>query len=87
MLKIKATHVDHTKTVLESKKIIDDKIKAYKAAQKKQLVSGGPGPVADFDILKIVNEFDGKFEIEDNLPKDPPADPKMVMPTNEVKFS
>jgi hypothetical protein len=78
--KLKATQIDHTKSVKESKKIIDDKIKAYRAAQKKQILSGGPGPVADFDILKIVNEFDGKYEIEDNLPKDPGPLPEVSTP-------
>ena len=39
------------------------KVAAYQAAQAHQLEHGGPGPVADYDIMSIVNEHNGEFEI------------------------
>jgi hypothetical protein len=42
---------------------IQPKIDAYKAAQQYQIENGGPGPVAEFEIMKIVNEYDGQFEV------------------------
>jgi hypothetical protein len=39
------------------------KIAAYQAAQAYQLEYGGPGPVADYDVMSIVNEHNGEFEI------------------------
>jgi hypothetical protein len=42
---------------------IQTKVDAYKAAQLYQLQHGGPGPSAEFEIMKIVNEFQGQFEV------------------------
>lgn len=73
MKKIKYDSLDGKKKkdkLKELKKKHDDKIKAYKDAQKFQLENGGPGPVADYDTMAIVNEFAGKYEIE--LPDDAP---------------
>jgi hypothetical protein len=42
---------------------IQEKVDAYKAAQLYQLQNGGPGPSADFEIMKIVNEHQGQFEV------------------------
>lgn len=39
------------------------KVAEYQAAQAHQLEHGGPGPVADYDIMSIVNEHNGEFEI------------------------
>jgi hypothetical protein len=39
------------------------KVAAYQAAQAHQLQHGGPGPVADYDIMEIVNEHNGEFEV------------------------
>ena len=54
----------------EEQAVIDEKfneIKAkvdkYKAAQEYQRKHGGAGPVADFETMKIVNEYNGQFEI------------------------
>lgn len=54
----------------EKQAIIDTKtaeiqaeIDAYEAAKKAQFQNGGPGPVADFEIMKIVNEYSGQFEV------------------------
>jgi hypothetical protein len=49
-------------TLLNNKrKEIQDKIDAYIEAQNYQKENGGPGPTADFDIIKIVNEYNGQF--------------------------
>ena len=42
---------------------IKAKVDKYKAAQEYQRKHGGAGPVADFETMKIVNEYNGKFEI------------------------
>jgi hypothetical protein len=42
---------------------ITAKVEAYKAAQLYQLQHGGPGPVADIDIMVIVNEHNGEFQV------------------------
>jgi len=42
---------------------IQPKVDAYIAAQQAQLQNGGPGPVADVEIMQIVNEHNGQFEI------------------------
>lgn len=39
------------------------KIAAYQVAQAHQLQHGGPGPVADYDVMSIVNEHDGQFQV------------------------
>jgi hypothetical protein len=46
-------------------------IEAYKDAQADQLANGGPGPVADYEIMVIVNEHNSEFEIE-ILPEEDP---------------
>jgi len=38
-------------------------VDSYIAAQQYQLTHGGPGPVAEFEIMKIVNEYAGEFEV------------------------
>jgi hypothetical protein len=42
---------------------VQAKVDAYKAAQQYQIQHGGPGPVADFEIMKITNEHGGEFEV------------------------
>ena len=42
---------------------IQSKVDAYKAAQEYQRQNGGPGPVADFETMKIVNQYNGQFEV------------------------
>ena len=39
------------------------KMNTYQAAQAHQLANGGPGPVADFDTMKICNEHNCEFEV------------------------
>lgn len=39
------------------------KIAAYQAAQAYQLEHGGPGPVSDYEVMSIVNEHNGEFEV------------------------
>lgn len=56
--------------VLPKQQEIQAKVDAYKAAQAHQLEHGGPGPVADYDIMAIVNEHNGEFQVvskEDTL--------------------
>lgn len=54
----------------EKKQLINDKINEiqskidiYKIAQQHQLQHGGPGPVTDIEIMQIVNEHNGEFEV------------------------
>lgn len=80
MFTVKRNSLDGKKKVekhAEIKAEVDGKIKGYKAAQKKQLTSGGPGPVADYETMAIVNEHAGKYSIE--LPEEDPA-PTEVTP-------
>jgi hypothetical protein len=42
---------------------ISAKVDAYQAAQSHQLANGGPGPVAEHDIMIIVNEHSAEFEV------------------------
>lgn len=49
--------------VLPKQQEIQVKVEAYKVAQVRQLTNGGPGPVADYEIMSIVNEHDGQFEV------------------------
>lgn len=42
---------------------ISAKVAAYQAAQAHQLANGGPGPVAEHDIMIIVNEHSAEFEV------------------------
>ena len=39
------------------------KVAEYQAAQAHQLEHGGPGPVADYEIMEIANEHAGQFEV------------------------
>jgi hypothetical protein len=49
---------------LEAKQAeISAKVAAYQAAQANQLANGGPGPVAEHDIMIIVNEHSAEFEV------------------------
>ena len=51
-------------TEIDAKQIeIAQKIEAYRAAQAHQLEHGGPGPVADYDVMSIVNEHNGEFQV------------------------
>lgn len=56
-------------TVESKTEELDTAIASYREAQAYQLTCGGPGPVADYEIMAIVNEHDGEFVIEtqDNL--------------------
>ncbi len=62
---IKYDSVKHAgKTELEKKAEVDTKINKYKQDQKNQLKNGGPGAVAEFDIMSIVNDHSGVYELE-----------------------
>jgi hypothetical protein len=53
-----------TQSEISSKQAeIADKVAAYQAAQAHQLQHGGPGPVADYETMAIVNEHNGKFQV------------------------
>ena len=54
----------------EEQALIDDKtaeiqakVDAYEAAKEHRRQNGGPGNVADFEIMKICNEHNCEFEI------------------------
>lgn len=55
---------------LEQLNLINDKtaeiqaqVNAYQIKQQHQLQHGGAGPVAEVEIMKIVNEHAGQFEV------------------------
>lgn len=51
-------------TLLKNKKDeVQAEVDAYKAKQEYQKQHGGPGPVAREEIMKIVNEYNSKFEV------------------------
>jgi hypothetical protein len=53
-----------TQSEISSKQAeISAKVAAYQAAQAHQLQHGGPGPVADYEIMAIVNEHNGEFQV------------------------
>lgn len=42
---------------------VQGKVDTYEAAKEYQKQNGGPGPVAEFEIMKIANEYNGQFEV------------------------
>ncbi len=53
-----------TQSEISSKQAeIAAKVAAYQAAQTHQLQHGGPGPVADYETMVIVNEHNGEFQV------------------------
>jgi hypothetical protein len=49
---------------VEAKQLeVSAKVAEYQAAQAHQLEHGGPGPVADYEIMEIANEHAGQFEV------------------------
>ena len=49
---------------VEAKQLeVSVKVEAYVMAQLLQLANGGPGPVADYEIMEIANEHAGQFEV------------------------
>lgn len=42
---------------------VQAKVDTYEAAKAYQLANGGAGPVADFETMKICNEYNGQFEV------------------------
>lgn len=65
LVKKTAAEVLAEENVVKQEKIdeLQPKIDSYEAAKANQLANGGPGPVADFDVMKICNEHDGNFEV------------------------
>jgi hypothetical protein len=60
---MKTIEVDYQSQVEEKQAETAAKVAAYQAAQAHQLQHGGPGPVAEYDIMAIVNEHNGEFQI------------------------
>lgn len=55
---------DEESTALSDKASeVQQQIDDYITARDHQLANGGPGPVAEVEIMKIVNEFNGQFEV------------------------
>ena len=53
-----------TQSEISSKQAeVSAKVAEYQAAQAHQLEHGGPGPVADYEIMEIANEHAGQFEV------------------------
>ena len=57
--------IDQEKQVIINAKSseIQAKIDQYEQAKTYQLLNGGAGPVADFEIMKICNEHNSQFEV------------------------
>jgi hypothetical protein len=60
---MKTIEVNYPSEIEAKQAEISAKVAAYQAAQAHQLQHGGPGPVADYDIMEIVNEHNGEFEV------------------------
>ena len=56
--------IKHNEDLTTKQAELSAKVAAYKAAQAHQLQHGGPGPVAEHEIMVIVNEHAGQFVIE-----------------------
>ena len=55
---------DEKQVVIDAEKeACQVKIDTYVSAQANQFANGGPGPVADIEIMKIVNENNSQFEV------------------------
>ena len=68
---MKIIEVNTQQEALSKQAELQTKIDAYKAAQLLQLQTGGPGPVADYDVMEIVNEHQEQFEIVVLSPEEP----------------
>jgi hypothetical protein len=60
---MKTIEVNYPSEIEAKQAEISAKVAAYQAAQAHQLQHGGPGPVADYDIMAIVNEHSGEFQV------------------------
>lgn len=60
---MKTIEVSTQSEISSKQEEIAAKVAAYQAAQAHQLEHGGPGPVADYDIMAIVNEHNGEFQV------------------------
>ena len=60
---MKTIEVETQSEILSKQEELSAKVAAYQAAQAHQLENGGPGPVADYDIMEIVNEHNGEFQV------------------------
>ena len=54
---------EETQLITDKTAEIQSKIDTYVAAQNYQKTNGGPGPVGDFETMKIVNEHASAFEV------------------------
>ena len=60
---MKIIEVSTQPEISSKKQELASKIAAYQSAQTHQLKHGGPGPVADYDVMSIVNEHGGQFQV------------------------
>jgi hypothetical protein len=60
---MKIIEVSFIQEVEETQIEMAAKVAAYQAAQAHQLQHGGPGPVADYETMAIVNEHNGEFQV------------------------
>lgn len=60
---MKSIQVSTQSEILSKQLEVSAKVVAYQAAQAHQLEHGGPGPVADYEIMEIANEHAGQFEV------------------------
>jgi hypothetical protein len=60
---MKIIEIDSISEIEAKQAEISTKVAAYQAAQAHQLQHGGPGPVADYEIMAIVNEHNGEFQV------------------------
>jgi hypothetical protein len=60
---MKKIEVETIEEKVQKEQELQIKVDAYKAAQQYQLQYGGPGPVADYETMEIVNEYNGEFQV------------------------
>lgn len=64
VMKTEAEIVQEEQALKDAKAVeVQAKVDAYEAAKAHQLANGGAGPVADFETMKICNEYNGQFEV------------------------
>lgn len=60
---MKIIKVNTQQEAVEKQAELQLKIEAYKTAQFRQIRYGGPGPVADYDVMEIVNQYNSQFQV------------------------
>lgn len=60
---MKIIEVEFVEDIPSKESELASKVNTYKLAQIYQLENGGPGPVADYETMEIVNHHNGEFSV------------------------